>query len=262
MSLLQPFLLATPYLALMLRLSRGLHRVGRRTTESHAPASNTTVTLVVACHNEEERLPQFLDSIKRQTTGPDTIVIADDHSTDNSPALLDAFAAANPNTRIIRNKHRGKKQALIEAVGLCQTEYILFTDADCILHPDYTVSTFGTGNLKRFFRQRTRWASKTPAYTDTYTILVALTVALSNIAILALLPVNPLYSAIILAIKAIADLAVMLPYLRIYTSRRQRRRLMAYFPLMSLLYPIYCVATVLLSLCHRPKGSKDSKHPA
>lgn len=63
--------------------------------------------LVVACFlNEEEHLPTFLESLRRQRRRPDRVVFVDDGSTDASPALVAEFCATADGAELLTRPRR------------------------------------------------------------------------------------------------------------------------------------------------------------
>lgn len=52
------------------------------------------------------------------------------------------------------------------------------------------VQTPVTGTVRGFFRQRVRWGGKSPAYKDSFSVLVALSVLFANLWLLALIPAS------------------------------------------------------------------------
>lgn len=110
------------------------------------------------------------------------------------------------------------------------------------------VATKGTGNLSRFGRQRTRWAGKTPFYTDRLTIFIAVLVALTNIIMLVAPWFNPLHGLMLFAIKSAADFAILYRYLTQNKTANQGCNLLRLFPLAAVIYPFYCVITGCVSI--------------
>ncbi|MDR2521158.1 MAG: glycosyltransferase [Spirochaetaceae bacterium] len=97
------------------------------------------VSLVIPARNEQERLGNLLESLKRQNYADIEYIFIDDRSTDATGALLEAFARENAGARIItlaENPGPNHKQyALSKGIACAKGDFILFTDADCTL-PD------------------------------------------------------------------------------------------------------------------------------
>ncbi len=113
---------------------------------THAPV---TLGVIVAAHNEAAVLPVTLSALLSQAQPPDEIVIADDGSTDNTPAILlelyglvqpdvgsmSAPSPTHPSLRWLRLPHGGKAVALNAAVLQMTTDTVLTVDGDTLLEP-------------------------------------------------------------------------------------------------------------------------------
>ncbi|OPX28260.1 MAG: hypothetical protein B1H06_03600 [Candidatus Cloacimonas sp. 4484_143] len=103
-----------------------------------SPEQNT-FSILIACRNEEKKLPQLFDSLQKLDYPEDKfeIIIVDDASTDNSAKLITDFCKGFSNIKFILLKEKsvdfkGKKAALKAAADIAMFEFLLFTDADCI----------------------------------------------------------------------------------------------------------------------------------
>jgi glycosyltransferase involved in cell wall biosynthesis len=94
-----------------------------------------SISIVIPAYNEQVRLPDTLRRVERYLQETDwafhEILVVDDGSTDGTCDAANAFAAANPNIRVLRNPgNRGKgfsvRHGMLEARG----EWRLFSDAD------------------------------------------------------------------------------------------------------------------------------------
>ena len=105
--------------------------------------------VIIAAYNEASALPATLDALLAQTDPADTILIADDGSNDATAALLRSRyglgelrigdpagpAQDDPTLTWLRLPHRGKANALNEALTLIDTEIVVTVDADTLLNP-------------------------------------------------------------------------------------------------------------------------------
>ena len=96
-----------------------------------------SLSLVVCCKNEATALPRLLSSIAVQIDDIDEIVFASDHSTDSTFDILQEFAVKHGNIKVFQTDGYGKKNALREAIARSTSQYILCTDADCVLGRHY-----------------------------------------------------------------------------------------------------------------------------
>jgi len=93
-----------------------------------------SLSVVIPCFNEEQRLPRTIEQVERYLDARGTsyeIVLVDDGSSDGTRRIMDAAAERNPAVRIEALPHnRGKGRALAEGVAVARGELILVTDAD------------------------------------------------------------------------------------------------------------------------------------
>jgi len=93
-----------------------------------------SLSVVVPCYNEEQRLPRTIDQVERYLGGRQLqyeLVLVDDGSADGTRSVMDAAAARNRSVRVETLPHnRGKGRALATGVGAATGERILLTDAD------------------------------------------------------------------------------------------------------------------------------------
>ena len=94
-------------------------------------------SFIISCRNEIKNLPNLLVSIENQTYKPDEVIFVDDNSTDETYNFLTHFAKKHDYIKVIKNTGKGKKSALIEAAKIAKSEYLMFTDADCILNENH-----------------------------------------------------------------------------------------------------------------------------
>lgn len=112
-----------------------------------------------------------------------------------------------------------------------------------------TVETQPSENLKSFFNQRLRWASKARFYKDKFTLAVGLLILSINLLLLTSLFlsfVSNAYWSIFASLfisKAIIDFVLLMPILAFY----KRTRLLIYFPILSLVYLFYTSFVGLMS---------------
>jgi len=119
-----------------------------------------------------------------------------------------------------------------------------------LLDNEAIVKTATMPNLKAFFRQRTRWASKTKAYTNWKIIATALIVLLFNLSIVFLfvagffMHVYWCLFVLYIILKTLIDF----PILKRITHFMQQQKLMRWvFPL-EIVYPFYAVFTAFSGL--------------
>jgi hypothetical protein len=104
--------------------------------------------------------------------------------------------------------------------------------------------------MKHFFNQRIRWASKSKRYKDFTEIAVAASVFFINLFFLVcfiggFLNAHLFYIALILwAVKFIADFPLLMSF-SVFVSKS---KVMYYYLLVQLIYPLYIIITTFLTL--------------
>jgi glycosyltransferase involved in cell wall biosynthesis len=97
------------------------------------------VTVILPVYNAAEYIERAVDSIVRQTLGLPRIqvLLVDDGSTDESPAMLDRMAASHPSLEVTHQANSGGPAAPRNlALGRVRGRYIFFLDQDDYLSPD------------------------------------------------------------------------------------------------------------------------------
>jgi biofilm PGA synthesis N-glycosyltransferase PgaC len=98
------------------------------------PETFPPITVLIAAYNEEENLPETLNSIATQDyPSPVEIIVADDGSTDETVKVLKALRM--PNLRILHLDHAGKAGALTAGLKAVTTDITVCIDADTYLNP-------------------------------------------------------------------------------------------------------------------------------
>ncbi|MDQ2930991.1 MAG: glycosyltransferase [Gemmatimonadota bacterium] len=92
------------------------------------------LSLIVPVYNGAERLPSSLEELRaflRAQTYSWELILVDDCSNAETRAILEHFASAVPEVRLIRNEeNRGKGNAVTRGMRAAVGEYRVFTDAD------------------------------------------------------------------------------------------------------------------------------------
>ncbi|MFC6224787.1 glycosyltransferase [Hymenobacter artigasi] len=101
-----------------------------------------TFSVLIAARNEAANLPDLLRDLAAQTlpAGRFEVLIANDHSTDATAALVTAAAQETGfHLRLIElpPAQTGKKEALLTALHAARAPWLVCTDADCRLGPDW-----------------------------------------------------------------------------------------------------------------------------
>lgn len=95
------------------------------------------VTVLMPVYNGQTYLAHTLDSLLGQTWGDFELLALDDGSSDGTWDMLEAYAAADPRVRPVRNPaNLGQPRTQNRGLELARGEYIARNDADDISTPD------------------------------------------------------------------------------------------------------------------------------
>jgi len=99
------------------------------------------LTVLIATYNGATQLRQTLPSLERMTVpaGGWKLVVAENGSTDDTSAVLDAFRSRLPVT-VVTEPRQGKNTALNAALGQVEGDLAVFTDDDIIADPGWLVA--------------------------------------------------------------------------------------------------------------------------
>lgn len=122
------------------RLQRSIPRlqVPQKLT-AHKPEA--LVSVVVPARNEGGNIEACLRSLIAQRGVELEVIAINDGSDDDTGEVMDRLAASDPRLRVLHNPTLpegwlGKTNAMHQGAALAQGEYLLFTDADIVHHPD------------------------------------------------------------------------------------------------------------------------------
>lgn len=88
------------------------------------------VSIIVPVYKSKEYLAQCMDSIFAQTYDPMEVILVDDGSPDECPALCDAYARAHTFVRVIHQENQGLGMARNAGLRAAKGDYICFVDSD------------------------------------------------------------------------------------------------------------------------------------
>lgn len=100
------------------------------------------ISVLVAARNEARTLPLLLQSLAQQNYPPShfQVIVINDHSTDNTAAVAQAWQPRLPNLWVVNATSSGKKAAIAQGVAMALHPIIATTDADCTLPPNWLLA--------------------------------------------------------------------------------------------------------------------------
>ena len=88
------------------------------------------ISLIVPVYKTEKYLRQCIDSLINQTFQDIEIILVDDGSPDNSPAICDEYAAKDQRIKVIHKKNAGVSEARNSGIDAAQGDFMMFVDSD------------------------------------------------------------------------------------------------------------------------------------
>ena len=142
------------YIGLILYLRRGWEKL--MLFNSATNQFKTTVSVLIAARNEEEKIKNTIQDILAQDYPAHLfqLIVVDDHSTDHTSEIVLSFADPRVKLIILNEKkplNSYKKKAITEAIKLSDSELIISTDADCRMGSSWIktiVSFYESGDYK------------------------------------------------------------------------------------------------------------------
>lgn len=92
----------------------------------------STLTLAICARNAQHIIGACLESVANQTVAADDVIVAVDELSDPTAEVARAHGA-----RVIASNATGLYEARNAVLDACTTDYLAFTDADCVLVPEW-----------------------------------------------------------------------------------------------------------------------------
>lgn len=94
------------------------------------------VSIIVPVYKTKEYVGQCVQSLCSQSYSNLEIILVDDGSPDECPALCDAYAAQDERIQVIHKRKEGSSLAREAGLQVASGEYVLFVDSDDWIEPD------------------------------------------------------------------------------------------------------------------------------
>ena len=98
--------------------------------------NNPKISVIVPVYKVEKYLDRCVESIVNQTYKNLEIILVDDGSPDNCPAMCDAWAEKDERIRVIHKENGGLSDARNAGMDIATGDYIGFVDSDDWIEPD------------------------------------------------------------------------------------------------------------------------------
>ena len=118
-------------------------------------AGSTSVSIIVAARNEEKIISKTIEDLLKQRYAKalTEIIIIDDHSTDDTAQIVRSYASQGVKLIVLNESNAlnsYKKKAIQTAIGQCNGDLIITTDADCRMGPEWLATIVAYYEEKNF----------------------------------------------------------------------------------------------------------------
>lgn len=105
---------------------------------------NDLISVVVPIYNVEKFLRKCVESIIKQSYRNIEIILVDDGSTDECPAICDEYKKVDQRVRVIHKKNGGLSDARNIGIDVAKGEYLVLIDSDDYIHKDMIKKLYET----------------------------------------------------------------------------------------------------------------------
>jgi cellulose synthase/poly-beta-1,6-N-acetylglucosamine synthase-like glycosyltransferase len=98
-----------------------------------------TVSIITPAYNAARFIDQTLESVLRQTFTDFELLVVDDGSTDETAAIVEAFARRDPRIRLSRQRNQGIAVARNTAMAGARGRFFALLDSDDLWFPTYLI---------------------------------------------------------------------------------------------------------------------------
>ncbi|MEZ4684598.1 MAG: glycosyltransferase [Bacteroidia bacterium] len=117
---------------------------GRKAITSSSRTDFPFISVIIPARNEAANIEACLRSVLAQDYPAFEVILINDHSTDSTGAIAEAIASQHERLRVsdlqTDTTTAYKKAAITQGIGLATGEYIVQTDADCIVDSEWLLA--------------------------------------------------------------------------------------------------------------------------
>lgn len=95
------------------------------------------ISVIIPVYNVELYLPQCVESVLNQSYQNFELILVDDGSSDNSPAICDEYSKKDARVRVVHQKNTGVSAARNFGIEQSRGEWLTFIDSDDFVENDY-----------------------------------------------------------------------------------------------------------------------------
>ena len=106
-------------------------------SEMESSSVKDMVSVILPVYNGDDLVALSIESVLNQTYRNFEFIIVDDGSFDNTPAIVDEYAAKDSRIRVVHQKNQKLPRTLSNGFALARGEFLTWTSADNIMHPDF-----------------------------------------------------------------------------------------------------------------------------
>ena len=128
------------------------------TVYAAAPVEAPGISIVMPVYNMAQYLTECIDSVMCQSYRDFELICVDDGSDDESPAILEHYAARDARVIFLRQDHQKAGPARNLAMSVARGEYLTFLDADDTFAPEHLATVMAhcrEHDLDAYLTQRT-----------------------------------------------------------------------------------------------------------
>lgn len=104
--------------------------------EAFASAATPAVSVIVPAYNAASTIERCLDSLTAQTLSAIEVIVVNDGSTDDTAAIVSAYAERDGRIRLIDQENSGSGAARNVGINRARGRYLAFIDSDDTIEPD------------------------------------------------------------------------------------------------------------------------------